>query len=112
MMLEIFISFLILFTVWSLSVYTYRNYHTPAGLSTDNVWTIYLDFNTGNDTLRVQYKDLIRQHLNTGSEIESLAFFSNNMPFRNSSSNMGLTRSAQYRRLEKCGIPYSEDASI
>lgn len=87
MMLEIFISFLILFVVWSLSVYTYRNYVTPAGLSTDNVWTVYLDFNTENDTLRRQYKDLIRQHLNASPEVVSHAFFSNNIPFGNSTSN-------------------------
>lgn len=88
MMLEIFISFLILFVVWSLSVYTYRNYVTPAGLSTDNVWTVYLDFNTENDTLRRQCKELIRQHLNASPEVVSHAFFSNNVPFGNSSSNM------------------------
>lgn len=84
MMLEIFISFLILFAVWSLSVYTYRNYLTPAGLSTDNVWTVYLDFHTSSDTISGEYKDLVRQQLKGNREIEAFSFFSSNVPFGNS----------------------------
>ncbi len=84
MMLEIFISFLILFAVWSLSVYTYRNYGTPAGLSTDNVWTVYLNFNTSNDTLRGIYKDLVRQQLKSDPQVAAFSFYSSNIPFGNS----------------------------
>lgn len=87
MMLEIFVSFLILFAVWSLSVYTYRNYATPPGLSAERVWAVYLNFNTENDTLRGAYRDLVRQHLKGIPEIDHFAFTSSNMPFSFSSSN-------------------------
>jgi len=87
MMLEIFVSFLILFAVWSLSVYTYRNYATPSGLSTDRVWAVYLQFNAKNDTQRVEYRDLVRQMLQGVPEIEHYSFSSSNLPFSFSSSN-------------------------
>ncbi|MBL7782917.1 MAG: ABC transporter permease [Saprospiraceae bacterium] len=87
MMLEIFVSFLILFAVWSLSVYTYRNYATPTGLSVDRVWTVYLNFNTENDTLRQQYRDLVSRYLKGVPEVEHFSFTSSNMPFSFSSSN-------------------------
>lgn len=87
MMLEIFVSFLILFAVWSLSVYTYRNYATPPGLSVERVWVVYLNFNTENDTVREGYRDLIRQQMKSVPEIAHLAFSSSNLPFSFSSSN-------------------------
>ncbi len=87
MMLEIFVSFLILFAVWSLSVYTYRNYATPSGLSTDRVWAVYLQFNAKNDTLLVEYRELLRQMLKGVPEIEHYSFTSSNLPFSFSSSN-------------------------
>jgi putative ABC transport system permease protein len=87
MMLEIFVSFLILFAVWSLSVYTYRNYATPPGLSVDRVWTVYLNFNTDNDTLRGEYRELVGQRLKTTPEVEHFSFASSNLPFSFSSSN-------------------------
>lgn len=91
MMLEIFVSFLILFAVWSLSIYTYRNYATPAGLSTDRVWAVYMQFNAPNDTLRGQYRELVRQTLKSIPEIEHFSYTSSNMPFSFSSSNRGYT---------------------
>ncbi len=87
MMLEIFVSFLILFAVWSLSIYTYRNYATPSGLSTDRVWVVYLQFNAPNDTLRGEYRELVRQALKGIPEIEHFSYSSSNMPFSFSSSN-------------------------
>ncbi len=81
MMLEIFVSFLILFAVWSLAVYSYRNYVQPTGLSTQNVWALYLNFNTENDTLRSEYRTLVDQRLKGFKEIQSYSFSSSNLPF-------------------------------
>lgn len=90
MMLEIFVSFLILFAVWSLSVYTYRNYATPAGLSTERVWTVFLDYNTDQDSIRRINNDLVTRHVQSIREIESFSFAANNLPFSFSSSNREL----------------------
>lgn len=89
MMLEIFISFLILFAVWSLSVYTWRNYVKPIGFNGDNVWVMYLSLNTENDTLRSEYKTLVDQRLRGIKEIESFSFVSSNLPYGFSTSNNG-----------------------
>ncbi|GAB3517588.1 hypothetical protein GCM10027442_37130 [Emticicia fontis] len=87
MMLEIFVSFLILFAVWSLSVYNYRNYSKPSGIDHENVWAVFIDFNTDNDSLKNIYRDLVRQKLKTYPEIEAFSFSSSNMPYSFSSSN-------------------------
>ncbi|MCC6282908.1 MAG: ABC transporter permease [Saprospiraceae bacterium] len=91
MMLEIFVSFLILFAVWSLSIYTYRNYATPSGLSTERVWAVYLQFNAPNDTLRGEYRELVRRTLKAFPEIEHFSYSSSNLPFSFSSSNRDYT---------------------
>ena len=56
MMFEIFFSFLILFAVWTLGIYNYRNYAQPSGLETDNVWVAFFNFNAPNDTINAEYK--------------------------------------------------------
>ncbi|MEO5582273.1 MAG: FtsX-like permease family protein [Saprospiraceae bacterium] len=85
MMLEIFVSFLILFAAWSLGLFYYRNYSQPEGSSTENVWALYCGF--GTDTMREQNKELIRQKLKSYPQVESFAFSESNVPFGFSSSN-------------------------
>lgn len=87
MMLEIFVSFLILFAVWSLSVYTYRNYANPTGLHIDRVWAVYFQFNTENDTLRRLNCELVSRELKNIRNIEAFSFISNNVPYGFSTSN-------------------------
>jgi putative ABC transport system permease protein len=85
MMLEIFFSFLILFAVWSLTVYSYHNYIQPTGLSTDYVWAISLEFNTERDSMR----EIVANRLKEMPEIEAFSFTSPNMPFSFSTCNNG-----------------------
>lgn len=87
MMLEIFVSFLILFAIWSLSFYNYRNYSKPSGIDHDNVWAVFIDFNTDSDSLKNIYRDLVRQKLKTYPELEAFSFTSSNLPYSFSSSN-------------------------
>lgn len=91
MMLEIFVSFLILFAVWSLSFYNYRNYSKPSGIDHNNVWAVFIDFNTDSDSLRNMYRDLVRQKLKTYPELEAFSFTSSNLPYSFSSSNNEMT---------------------
>lgn len=85
MMLEIFVSFLILFAVWSLGVYYFQNYTIPAGSNTENVWALFCEFNS--DTLREQKRELVKQKLKSYPEVESFAFSENNIPFSFSTNN-------------------------
>lgn len=87
MMLEIFFSFLILFAIWTLGVYNYRNYAQPSGITTDNVWVAFISFNAPNDSIKAQYKDLVRQQLKRYPEIPTFAFAGSNAPFTFSSMN-------------------------
>lgn len=87
MMLEIFFSFLILFAVWSLTVYTWRNYAQPKGLNSERVWVMYLNFNADEDSLRNQARELTQQEMARFKEIESFAFVSSNAPYSFSTMN-------------------------
>ena len=87
-MLEIFVAFFILFAVSSLSVYFYRGYVKPAGINPDNVWVVYVDFNSSNDSLNKENRELLRQRIKGFKEIKSLSFGSH-FPFGNSNSNRG-----------------------
>jgi putative ABC transport system permease protein len=86
MMLEIFVSFIILFAVWSLSVYTYRNYALPAGIETENVWTVYVGFNTDSDSVQEKSRDILHRTMQGIREVESFAF-ADIMPYGFSTSN-------------------------
>ncbi|WP_428667926.1 ABC transporter permease [Runella sp.] len=87
MMFEIFFSFLILFAVWTLGVYNYHNYAQPAGLETDNVWVAFINFNAPNDTIKMQYKELVDQQMKRYPEVKNFAYTSSNAPFTFSSMN-------------------------
>ncbi|RFS16964.1 ABC transporter permease [Emticicia sp. C21] len=100
MMLEIFVSFLILFAVWTLSFYNYRNYSKPSGIEHQNVWAVFIDFNTDNDSLKTIYRDLVRQKLKSFPEIEASAFTSSNMPYSFSSSNSDMTYNGKHTHPE------------
>ena len=86
MMLEIFFAFLVLFAVASLSVYNYQNYKNPSGINEENVWVVYMNYNT--DTL--PNLDLIQQRLQAYPEIASFTFTSGNVPFSFSTNSTRL----------------------
>jgi putative ABC transport system permease protein len=90
MMFEIFFSFLILFAIWTLGVYNYRNYAQPSGLETDNVWVAFIDFHAPNDTIKAEYKDLVRQQMTRYKEVKDFSFTGSNAPFTFSSMNNNL----------------------
>lgn len=90
MMFEIFFSFLILFAIWTLGVYNYRNYMQPSGIETDNVWVAFIDFHASNDTIKTQYKDLVRQQMTRYKEVKDFSFTGSNAPFTFSSMNNNL----------------------
>jgi putative ABC transport system permease protein len=87
MMLEIFLAFIVLFAVASLSVYNFRNYHNPTGIDIDNVWVAHINYNT--DTM--PNLESIRQRLRSYPEVASFSFSSSNVPFAFSTSTTGLS---------------------
>ncbi|MCB0277948.1 MAG: ABC transporter permease [Calditrichaeota bacterium] len=49
MILEIFISFLVLFSVLSYVIYNYNNYTTPLGFNYENIWLVHFRWTTDNN---------------------------------------------------------------
>lgn len=86
MMLEIAVSFLILFGIWTLVINRYKQNTIPVGLDTKNVWVIYFEFGAYDpDTLR-QFKDMIYPVFRNYPEIESYGFTSYQVPFGSGSN--------------------------
>lgn len=64
MMTEIFVSFLVLFAVVALGVYTADNWRRPIGYSIDRVWAVTIDMKqTGDDAFDVSQQETARQLL-------------------------------------------------
>ena len=105
-MLEIFVAFFILFAVSSLSVYFYRGYVKPAGIVADNVWVVYVDFNSSNDSLNKENRELLRQCIKGFKEIKSFSFGSH-FPYGNSNSRRGFDYNGKKLQAETMSV---EDA--
>jgi putative ABC transport system permease protein len=77
MMAEIFVSFLVLFAVVALGVYTADNWRRPIGYSIDRVWTVNIDMKqTSDDNFDAAQQESARQlllALREFPEIESSA---------------------------------------
>ncbi|MBV8251973.1 MAG: ABC transporter permease [Chitinophaga sp.] len=87
LVVEILVSFLVIFSLTSMLVYYYRNYAQPVGIDDKNIWQVNYD-NADKpsqpDSLQ-QFYALFYQQLKTLPEIEEVTFISNNAPY---SSNM------------------------
>jgi len=87
--LEIFVSFIVLFTVFSLIVYNYNNYKRPMGFTYENVWVVKMDMRSTEDTLNKYFKP-IKQLLQTMPEIEDFSWSGHNTPFSNGMSSVSM----------------------
>jgi len=62
MMAEIFVSFLVLFAVVGLGVYTADNWRRPRGFSIENVWDVAIDMKqTTDDTFNESQQQTVAQ---------------------------------------------------
>ncbi|RAJ76703.1 putative ABC transport system permease protein [Chitinophaga dinghuensis] len=87
LVVEIFVSFLVIFSLTSMLVYYYRNYMKPAGIDDRNIWQVnYYDVTKPKqiDSLR-QFYAMMYQQLKNTKGIEEVSFVSNNTPY---SANM------------------------
>ncbi|MFT3826334.1 MAG: ABC transporter permease [Chitinophagaceae bacterium] len=90
LMLEMTISFLVMFAVFTMVVYYYHNYKTPVGIDYKQIWAISYNNKPDNkDSLPLFYNTL-RKHLLSMSQIEAVSFSSGNYPFSYSTSSTGL----------------------
>ncbi|HRI19660.1 MAG TPA: ABC transporter permease [Panacibacter sp.] len=89
---EIFISFIVIFAVFTLIVYNYQNYKKPMGFDYDNVWTAsYTNAlqTENNDSLSLFY-ETVRKTVKSMPEVKEVSFSSNNVPFYQNTSQGGI----------------------
>ena len=89
LVLEIFLAFVVLFAVGSLSVYLQRNYRAPLGFDYQNVWQI--DMNPGNQPGPEQFGALQRvlQRLRVTPGVVSATRSADNTPFAFNDNSTG-----------------------
>jgi putative ABC transport system permease protein len=90
LMLEMLVSFIVMFAVFCLLVFFYQNYRQPMGFTYDNVWSINLGSHEGEretgDSAIVS-KQSAKNILLSIPQVEALSYSGNNIPFSMSSSN-------------------------
>ncbi len=94
---EIFVSFLVIFIVFSFLCFHYQNYNTPLGFDYKQVWSISYDNSqqTKNpDSLNIFYTNLYKS-LKAMPQIEEVTYTSPNFPYSNSGINTTFTRNGK-----------------
>lgn len=93
LMLEMLISFLILFAVFTLVVYYFQNYNQPTGFNYDNVWSIkYADPEEMKDKDSIAaFNAGVKQMIKSMPEVEDVSFSSVNIPFGDANIGTGFS---------------------
>lgn len=89
LMSEMFFSFLVLFAVFTLLVYNYKNFKKPMGFEYQNVWVVNYNnaYQTKNTDSLNNYYELLRKTFKAMPEISEISFCSENIPFTNYMNN-------------------------
>ena len=98
LIVEIFVSFVVLFCIFSMGMYYYNNYKKPLGFTYDNVWVLSMDWKALPNE---EVKPILEQLLTTiqnAPEVENASCAGSSLPF--SFSNNGST----IERPEKEGL--------
>ncbi|PUZ30033.1 putative ABC transport system permease protein [Chitinophaga costaii] len=89
---EVLISFIVLFAVFTLLVFYYRNYKTPRGFDYQQVWvaTYTNNFNIHDSDSLHQFYESLRNAIQAMPQVVSVAFVSSNTPYSNNMQMNGL----------------------
>jgi putative ABC transport system permease protein len=90
---EILVSFMVVFAVFTLLVYNYKNYKEPMGMNYNDVWVVNYTppANINRPDSVALFIQSLKQMLRSMPQIKELSFTSGNVPFsaNSSNSNMG-----------------------
>jgi putative ABC transport system permease protein len=88
---EMLVSFLVIFAVFTLLVYYYRNYKKPMGIDYENVWVVNYSnaVKTDNTDSLVLFYETLKRTIRSMPQVEEMAFSSNNVPF-SQTTNQGI----------------------
>lgn len=93
LIVEILLSFLVMFAVFTFGVNSYRNYAKPMGIDYEHVWVINYNNSlktTNSDSITLFYEGLLR-NIKALPQVQDASFTSHNIPFSNSHNNTGFT---------------------
>jgi len=92
LMTEMFISFLVVFAVLTISVYYYGNYRKPLGLDYENVWIVNYSnpLKTDNKDSIWLFYDALQRAVKALPQVRGIGFTSNNAPFASSTIMNGV----------------------
>src|SRR5688500_11881005 len=93
LMLEMLISFLVLFAVFTLVVYYYQNYKKPLGIDYSNVWVINYNnsLKTENSDSLVMFYETLRKSIKSLPHVMEVSFSSSNIPFSQNTTQNSIT---------------------
>jgi putative ABC transport system permease protein len=85
---EMLLSFLVMFAVFTLAVYAYRNYKKPMGMDYGNVWAVNFNnpLNAENADSLGRFYEGLRGTLRSLPLVRDVAFSSDNLPFYENTS--------------------------
>lgn len=88
--LEIFLAFIILFSVFTFVTVNLRSYNTPLGYDSDDVWAAYLEIDEGVDSLTMlEMKRRLKQELMDFPQVNAVAYSNSSVPFNDSNNAFG-----------------------
>ena len=93
LILEMFISFMVMFAIFTLIVYYFNNYRKPMGFEYDNVWSVNFTIPEevkATDSTRI-LPEMLKQVVRGVPGIEEAAYSSHNLPFSLSTSNSNIS---------------------
>jgi putative ABC transport system permease protein len=89
LIIEMFISFIVMFAVFTLVVYCYKNYRNPMGFDYKDVWVASFSPPENikrNDSIAM-FQDALKKDILAMGPVKELSFTSGNVPFSMSTNN-------------------------
>ena len=86
---EMFISFIVMFAIFTVVVFCYKNYRQPMGFDYEDVWAVNYtppENITNTDSVAI-FQDAIKNTLRSMPQITEFSFCGNNIPFSMNTSN-------------------------
>lgn len=93
MISEIFVSFLVIFAVFSMMVFYYHNYKQPMGFDYEDVWVVNYSLPQNiqrNDSVML-FQETIKKMLHSMPQVKEASFSANNVPFAMSTSSSNIS---------------------
>jgi len=98
LMVEILLSFMVIFAVFSFALNSYNNYAKPMGFNYHSVWAISYNHTletSNSDSVTLVYQSLLR-NIKSMPLVVNAGYASSNIPFSNNHMSTGITNNGIY----------------